>query len=236
MVKRRDHRSHTVNKGSRLLRRQSNELPGPQVLTLAWGSKRIGDRTPASSSNLSDAAPDYQPYNSKLRSSKDARKHWNQVRMRVMQRWIHFISQRTRFLLNLKGNIRLTTKSRRCRAKFERRKLKKNPLKKEARRLRMIIGPLNARGLNFIGKRQNLITFCIKHELSILAIQETKIAHCGTEEPKTLVERELENTRNGKSTSPLACVTPTGRNYSKQNKHNNHVDQPQHFSRTRKND
>ena len=85
MVKRRDHRSHTVNRGSRLLRRQSNELPGPQVLTLAWGSKRIGDRTPATSTNIPDAAPDYQPYNSKLTSRKDARKHWNQVRMRVTQ-------------------------------------------------------------------------------------------------------------------------------------------------------
>ena len=138
------------------------------------GSKRIGDRTPATSTNLPDAAPDYQRYISKLGSSRDARKHWNQVRMRVMQRWRHFISQRMRSLLNLKGNTQLTTKSRRCRAVKERRKLKKSLLMKETRRLRMKIGSLNARGLNIIGKRQNLITLCIQHELPILAIQETK--------------------------------------------------------------
>ena len=70
--------------------------------------------------------------------------------------------------------------------------LNKKLRKKETRRLRMNIGSLNARGLNVIGKRQNLITLCIKHEWSILAIQETKIAHCGTEEPKKLVEQEQE--------------------------------------------
>ena len=85
-----------------------------------------------------------------------------------------------------------TAKSRRRQAVQERRELKRNLLKKETRRLRMKIGPLNAGGLNIIGKRQHLITLCIKHELSILAIQETKEAHCGTEEPKKLVEQELE--------------------------------------------
>ena len=134
MIKRRDHRAHTVNRGSRLLRRQSNELPGSQVLTLAWGSKRIGDGTPATSTNLPDAAPDYQRYISKLGSSRDARKHWNQVRMRVMQRWKHFISQRMRALLNLNGNTKPTTKSRRRQAKVERRDLKEKLSKKGTRK------------------------------------------------------------------------------------------------------
>ena len=63
VAKRQDHRSLSVNRGSRLLRRQTNELPGPQVATLAWGSKRIGDGRPDPSFASTCAAPDYQPNN-----------------------------------------------------------------------------------------------------------------------------------------------------------------------------
>ena len=65
VAKRQCHRSLSVNKSSRLLRRQTNVLPGSQVATLAWGSKIIGDMIPATSITSTGAATYYQPYNSK---------------------------------------------------------------------------------------------------------------------------------------------------------------------------
>ena len=64
VAKRQCHRSLSVKKSSRLLRRQTNELPGSQVSTHAWGSDRIGDMTPATSITSTDAATYYQPYSS----------------------------------------------------------------------------------------------------------------------------------------------------------------------------
>ena len=91
VAKRQCHRSLSVKKSSRLLRRQTNELPGSQVATLAWGSKIIGDMIPATSITSTGAAPYYQPYNSKTLSSKGARKIWNLNKMRVAPRWKHFL-------------------------------------------------------------------------------------------------------------------------------------------------
>ena len=94
VAKRQCHRSLSVKKSSRLLKRQTNDLPGSQVATLAWGSKSIGDMIPATSITSTGAAPYYKPYNSKTLSSKGARNIWNQNKMRVAQRWKRFLSQR----------------------------------------------------------------------------------------------------------------------------------------------
>ena len=146
VAKRQCHRSLSVNKSSRLLRRQSNELPGSQVATLAWGSKRVGARTPATSTTSTGAAPDYQPHNSKLLSSKGVRQFWNQNKMRVAQRWKHFLSQKMRFLLRIKGAKHLYKDSRRQSAKNARKALVKRQLTEATRKLRMGICSLNARG------------------------------------------------------------------------------------------
>ena len=85
-----------------------------------------------------------------------------------------------KLLLHIKGSKHIYKVCRRQWSKNARKALVKRLLTEAARKLRMGICSLNARGLNEAGERQNLIALCVKHNLSILAVQETKIPHCGT--------------------------------------------------------
>ena len=49
-----------------------------------------------------------------------------------------------------------------------------------------------------MGKRQNLIALCLERKQSILAVQETKVPHCGTEDPRNLEEHTLQSTTTWK--------------------------------------
>ena len=107
-------------------------------------------------------------------------------------------AKKKRFLLHIKVSKHIYKVSRRQWSKNAMKAFVKRLLTEAARKLRMGICSLNARGLNEAGKRQKLIALCVKHKLSILAVQETKIPHCGTEDPRNLEDHALQATTKWK--------------------------------------